>query len=187
MPDLLQLLVPIAVAAILVFVVSAFVHMLTPLHKADYGKLPGEDEVLETMRRHGAGRGHYVFPHCQSMADLDSPEMKAKLERGPIGVLILGKNGPMKMGPTLLRWFVYTLVISFLVAYIASIALPKGVESKTVFRFTATTAMLGYAFEAFPDVIWRHLPLGIAIKYWIDGVLYGLATGVAFTWLWPSP
>ena len=40
-----QLLLPILLSAVLVFVVSAIIHMFTPWHAGDFAKLPDEDKV----------------------------------------------------------------------------------------------------------------------------------------------
>ena len=53
MQFLADLWLPIVLSAVLVFVVSSILHMVIPIHKGDYKKLPGEDQVLESMR--GAG------------------------------------------------------------------------------------------------------------------------------------
>lgn len=186
MPALADLVVPIFLAAAFVFIVSSILHMATPMHKNDYKGLPDEEGVLDKMRGGGSlAPGQYMFPYCASMKELDSPEMKARFERGPVGFCIVASGG-MQMGKTLGTWFLYCVIVSVFVAYVASLALPKGVESMTVFRLTGATAVLAYAFSSFPDSIWKHLPWSIAMRFLVDGVLYGLATAAAFTWFWPA-
>jgi len=58
MEFLLDLWLSISAAAVLVFVASSVMHMLLPIHRNDYGQLPGEDQVLDAMRSAGVGRGH---------------------------------------------------------------------------------------------------------------------------------
>ena len=58
--------------------------------------------------------------------DLESPEMKRKFEEGPVGVLNIRPAGAPGMGKNLVQWFVFALVVSFFVAYVACHALPSG-------------------------------------------------------------
>ena len=46
-------------------------------------------------------------------------------------------------------------------------------------------AILGYAFSSVDESIWKGLSWNVTAKFVFDGVLYGLATGAAFAWLWP--
>ena len=45
MVALADLWLPILVSGVVVFVVSSVIHMLIPIHRGDYAKLPGEDAV----------------------------------------------------------------------------------------------------------------------------------------------
>jgi len=36
-----------------------------------------------------------------------------------------------------------------------------------------------------PAAIWMGKPWRVVLKEAADGLLYGLATGAAFSWLWP--
>lgn len=172
----------ILLAAVFVFVVSSVVHMALPIHKSDQQPLPAEDEILALMHSKGVRRGFYRFPYCSSMAEFGSDEMKAKLERGPVGTVVV--QAGYNMGPALIQWFVYSLVISLVVGYLASMAFAPGAEG--VFRFTATAAFLGYGFGSVSESIWKGLPWGVSMKFVFDGLLYGLATGAAFHWMWPA-
>jgi hypothetical protein len=77
-------------------------------------------------------------------------------------------------------------VIGVFVAYIASLALPRGTDYSVVFRFTGTVAVLGYAFGNVSNSIWKGVPWSSTVKYVVDGVAYGLVTAGAFGWLWPK-
>ncbi len=48
--DLLDLWLPILLSAVFVFIASSVIHMMTPMHKKDYEKLPNEATVLEGLR-----------------------------------------------------------------------------------------------------------------------------------------
>ncbi|MGH9362353.1 MAG: hypothetical protein ACRD2T_10595, partial [Thermoanaerobaculia bacterium] len=186
MVQLLDLWLPILLSAVLVFIVSSVIHMCLPFHKSDCKKLPGEDKLLEAMRAQGVEPGHYVFPRADSMKDMGSPEMVEKCNRGPVGVITVMPNGPFTMGPSLVLWFLYSLLIGVFTAYIASIGLPRGAAAMEVFRLVGSTAILGYAFNSVPESIWKGLSWKLTAKFLLDGIAYGLATAATFTWLWPA-
>ncbi len=186
MVTLADLWLPILLSAVLVFVVSSVIHMALQLHKADYQKLPGEPEVLGAMRAQGVAPGHYVFPCAGSMKDMASPDMIAKFRQGPVGFLIVRPAGSPAIGKSLVQWFLFSIAISVVVAYAAKLALARGDAFGEVFRVSGTAAILGYAFGHIQDSIWKGLSWSISLKFAFDGVLYGLVTGLAFAWLWPS-
>lgn len=183
---LAELWLPVLLSAVFVFIASSVIHMMSPMHKSDYRALPDEEAVLDALRAAKVGRGHYVFPHCKSMQEMASTEMKAKYDRGPVGYVTVGPDGPMQMGKSLAQWFAYSIVIGIFVAYIASISLPRGVESSTTFRLTGAAACLGYCLAYVPDSIWKLLDWKITFKFMLDGLVYGLLTAGTFAWLWPT-
>lgn len=184
MVSLSALLLPVLVAAVAVFVVSSVVHMALPLHKSDMKGLPGEDAILDAMRKAGVQGGEYMFPWCGSMEAMNSPEMKAKYERGPTGSLVVRPGGGFGMGKALGQWFVLCLVTSLLVAYVCSLGLKAG--DPGVFRFASATAFLGYAFGSATNSVWKAVPWSTTAKFVFDGLLYALATGGVFAWMWPA-
>jgi len=183
MEFLADLWLPIVLSAVFVFLVSSVLHMLVPLHKSDFEPLPNESEVLAAMREHGVGPGDYMFPHCDDMKALGSPEMLAKFEQGPVGNMTVLPPGPPAMGKALGQWFVYCLVISVFVAYVASFAVGAGADYMEVFRLTGTVAFLGYGVGAATNSIWKGVKWSSTWKFVFDGLLYALATAGTFGWL----
>jgi uncharacterized membrane protein (DUF441 family) len=90
------------------------------------------------------------------------------------------------MAPFLSQWFVYTLVVSVLVAYLASRTLPIGTPYLTVFRVVGTAAWLAYAGGTPINAIWKGVPWGVSFKEAIDGLVYACLTAGVFGWLWPQ-
>lgn len=176
----------VLVAAVLVFLVSSVLHMAIRLHKQDYRKLPGEEELMGAIRAQGVARGHYFFPHVASMKELSSPEVIQRFERGPVGVMTVFPNGMPRMGKSLVQWFLFSVLVGFLVAYVASVGLTAGAPGTDVFRLTFTAAFLGYSSSYVVDSIWKGLSWGITAKFMLDGLLYALATAASFAWLWPG-
>lgn len=186
MEFLAQLWLPILLSAVFVFLASSVLHMVLPLHRSDYQGLAGEAQLMAAMRAQGVKPGQYMFPHAASMKDCGSPEMQAKFNEGPVGILTVMPNGMPNMGKTLAQWFLYTLLISFFAGYLGSFCIPLGADYHTVFRVTGTAAVLGYAFSYIPNSIWKGEKWSTSLKFILDGTLYGLVTAGTFGWLWPA-
>lgn len=185
MASIAQLWLPTLLSAIGVFIASSILHMLLKFwHHSDYKGLSNEGEVGAAIRKGGATAGMYAIPCCR-MEDTNQPETKAKFNDGPVGLLILRQPGPMKMGSSLIQWFVFCLIVSVFCAYLASSTLPAGAPLIQVFRVVGTIGFMAYAFGAIPAGIWMGQPQKIVIKDVIDGLIYGLVTGALFGWLWP--
>ncbi len=104
---------PVLVSAVLVFVVSSVIHMVLPWHKSDYRKLPDEEGLLRALGGQEPSRGVYMFPRAESMKEMGSEEMLEKFERGPVGFLTVMQSGPPAMGPRLVQWFLYSVLVAF--------------------------------------------------------------------------
>ncbi|MHC5066855.1 MAG: hypothetical protein ACYTG5_23110 [Planctomycetota bacterium] len=53
---------PIVLSCVLAFLASSVLHILLPIHRRDYEKMPGEDEVMDVMRKNAVEPGQYMFP-----------------------------------------------------------------------------------------------------------------------------
>ena len=159
-----ELWLPILLSAAAVFIVSTLLHMVIPIHKGDYKKLPGEEKALEELRGQGIQPGTYMFPCPGSMKEMGSPEMIEKYRRGPVGFMTVMPSGPPRMGVGLVQWFLFSIVVSIFAAYVARLALGYGAEFLPVFRVTGTVAILGYAVSYIPDSIWKGVGWGITLK-----------------------
>lgn len=186
MVHLSELWLPILLSAGLVFIVSSILHMVIPVHKGDFKTLPGEAKLLAEMRAQGLRPGSYAFPCCDSMKEMGSPEFIERCNLGPCGVMTVRPSGPCKMGGSLVLWFLYSILISAFAAHLAAQGLARGASFKPVFHMTALAAVLGYAVGALPESIWKGQRWSITLKFVFDGILYGIATGVMFGWLWPA-
>jgi len=185
MVSLGALWLPILLSAVFVFVVSSIIHMVLKYHNSDYRGLPNEDAVRDAIRSGNPAPGQYVTPYVVDMKEVEKPEVKRKFVEGPVGVLYLRRPAAPSMGPPLLQWFVFSLVVSFFVAYIACHALGPGTPYLTVFQLVGATAFLAYAAGQVPAAIWMGKPWGVTAKEAFDGLLYGLVTAGTFGWLWP--
>src|SRR6476646_10369968 len=144
---------PVFLSAVLVFVTSSIIHMVLRYHSSDYTPLPNEEAVRAAIRSGNPAPAQYVIPYCANPKDMAAPDMQRKFVEGPIAVLNLKRPGPPTMGPSLAQWFVFTLVVSFFVAYIASHPLQPGAEYLTVIAVATATAFLAYAAGQLPAAI----------------------------------
>jgi len=185
MVPIVSLWVPILLSAVVVFLASFVVHMLLRYHWTDFSRMPGEDNVMAAIRKEGVPPGAYNFPHCSSPKEMSSEEIVKKWEQGPVGFLTVIPAGPPRMGGQLVQWFVYTVVVGILVAYVTGRALAEGVEYLQVFRIAGTAAFLTYAGAEPVMSIWHKRNWSTSIKFIIDGLIYALLTAGIFGWLWP--
>jgi hypothetical protein len=185
MTGLGALVVPILLSAVLVFLVSSIIHMMTPWHKGDYPKLPNEEKVRDAMRPLGIPPGDYFVPRPATREDMRSPEFLEKVKQGPNLIMTVLPSGPMSMSRNLVQWFIYSVVVGVFAAYIAGRALPPGSPYLQVFRFVGCTAFVGYSLALWQMSIWYHRSLGTTIRATIDGLIYALLTAGVFGWRWP--
>jgi hypothetical protein len=183
--SILGAMLPIVLSAVLVFVLSAIIHMVLKYHNSDYKRLPNEDAVRAAIRSGNPEPRQYIIPYAAEMKECGTPEMQQKFAEGPVGVLYLRRPGPPTMGPALTQWFLFTLVVSLFVAYVAALAIPPGAEYLHVFRIVGAAAFLAYAVGPIPASIWTGKPWAVAAKEVFDGLLYALVTAGTFGWLWP--
>jgi hypothetical protein len=171
---------------VIVFVASSIIHMVLPIHKSDYHRLPEEDKVLEAIRAANLiPRQLYHFPYT-THKDMKSPETVEKFKRGPVGMITLIKSGPPAMGAFMGQWFAYCLLIGVFVAYLTGRTKGVGTPYLEIFRVAGTTAFLGYAGAVIQDSIWKGQSWVVTFKSIIDGLIYGMLTAGTFGWLWPK-
>jgi hypothetical protein len=176
---------PIIVAAAIVFVASSVIHMVLGYHAADYGELPGEDDVQAALRKFNLPPGDYMLPCPGSPKEGQSQAFIEKMKRGPVAMISIWPNASMSMARELPMWFVYSLVVGLFAGYVAGIVLPRGADYMVVFRITGTVAFVGYALALWQHSIWYRRSWSTTIRSTIDGAIYGLLTAGAFGWLWP--
>ncbi len=184
MVSLGALWLPILLAAVFVFIASSIIHMLLKYHNTEFKQLPNEEAVRAALR--GAPAGMYSTPYCADMKDLEKPDVKQKFQEGPVGMLVLKAPGPMSMGPALIQWFVFCIVVSLFAAYIGGRTLPPGTAYLQVFRITGTVAVIGYGLSEVAGSIWMGKPWSSTAKSLFDALIYGLVTGGTFGWRWPD-
>jgi hypothetical protein len=185
MVALTALLLPVLVAAVLVFVASSIVHMVLPYHRTDYRRVAKEDEVMAALRPFNLAPGDYFLPFASGGSDMNSPAFKEKWAKGPVVLMTIMPSGVNFMGTQLALWFVYSAIVAFFAGYVASRVLGPGADYLQVFRVVGTTAFMGYALGLWQMTIWYKRSVATTLKSTFDGLVYASLTAGAFGWLWP--
>jgi hypothetical protein len=186
MVSLSALWIPILVSAVLVFVVSSVLHMMLTYHRTDYHTFSNEDEVRTAIRSGSPMPGQYLLLSAMGPNALKDPSIIEKFKQGPSGLVFLRKPGIPTMGPLLIQWFIYLLVVSFFAAYLASTVLAPGTPYLKVFQVVGTATFVAYAAARAQSGIWQGEPWPVVVKEMIDGLIYALVTAGIFGWLWPK-
>jgi hypothetical protein len=185
MVTLVDLWMPILVAAVIVFIASSILHMVLRYHRSDYKGLPNEDAV-RTAVGPGIAPGMYMIPYCADMKDMQTEAMQKKYQAGPVALVTIRPAGMVNMGPLLLKWFINCILISLVAGYIAEITLDRAAPYMVVFRVVGTAALLGYAGNLLSQAIWQSRPGAVVVKEFVDGIIYAMLTAGTFGWLWPK-
>ena len=184
MAFLAQLWLPIVVSAVLVFVASSLIHMVIKWHNSDYRKLTNEEDVRAVVRAGAPSPGQYVVPHCLEMKEMQSAEMQRKFQEGPVAFVTIRPSGQPSMGQPLVLWFVFTLFVSVIAAYLASKAFLEPSTFLGTCRLVGGVAFLAYAGGSIQQGIWMGRPWDSVLKDVADGAIYAAITGATFAWLW---
>jgi hypothetical protein len=126
--------------------------------------------------------GQYMFPFPSKPEDYKSEEFRRRRETGPVGTLTVFKKAP-SMTANMLCTLAFFLVANFVIAYLTGIALDPGESFAKVFRFAGTAGILTYGTANILNGIWFGRKMIADI---VDGIAYGLITGLIFAALWPS-
>ena len=185
MISLVQLWLPILVTAVAVFVASSLVHMVIRWHAGDYRGLANEDDVRAVMRAGDARPGQYLIPFCRDPKDMQKPEVLAKLNEGPVGLLVLRPLGTYAMGKYLGLWFALILAVAILAGYLACRTLAAGSSFAQIARVVGIVTFAAYACGPVQSAIWMGKPWGSAAKECADALIYAAASACVFGWLWP--
>ncbi len=186
MVGLAALWMPIVVSAVFVFIALMIIHMMPGWHKGDMTAVPGEDKVMETLRGLKVQPGDYRFPFSNSVTEMESPAFKEKMKQGPVGNMSILPSGDMNMGKLLGQWFVYSLVIAVIVAYVTGRTRAPAAPYLEVFRVSGTVTFCCYSVAHWQNWIWWGKGTRYTLTYTIDGLIFALVTAGTFGWLWPK-
>jgi hypothetical protein len=186
MNTLLSLWLPILLSAVVVFVISSLIHMVLKWHAGDYSAFANEDAVREAIRAGNPAPGRYVVPHCAEMKDMASEAMQQKYREGPVGHFTLGPSGVPNMGKYLGQWFLWSLAVAAVAAYLA--ARVYGLDhahARGAAKLVGAISFIAHGFGTVSESIWMMRSWSASAKYLLDAALYAVGSALMFLWLWP--
>jgi hypothetical protein len=176
---------PIVLSAIVVFIASSIMWMALPHHKTDWIDIAGGDaRLLSLIKELDLWGRQYVFP-AGLMGGRRDPALAEALKDEPTGFLIVRPHGGSSLGRSLVYYFIFNLIVSVFVGYLAYHTLPPGADYLSVFRVTGTATILAYGAGAIPEAVFFGRSWSMTFKQVLDGIVYGLLTAGVFGWLWP--
>jgi len=186
MISILSLWLPILLSAVFVFIISSVIHTMLTYHKPDFSKLPQEDEIRDALGKFNIPPGDYTVPYADSSKARNTPEFKEKLAKGPLGFITMMPNGEPGMTSSLIQWFLYSVMVGIVAAYVTGRVLDAGADYLEVFRIAGTVAFASYAMALPQNSIWFYRSWPSTLRFMFDGLVYALLTAGTFGWLWPD-
>jgi hypothetical protein len=178
---ILDLWLPILVAAAVCFVASSVIWMVLKWHNSDYHGTEREDDVRKALS--GNKPGFYLLPYCTDYAEMAKPEIQKKMADGPIAYITVVPNGMPPMGPKMISMVAYFLLVAVLCAYVVTRTVAPDADYLAVFRIAGTVAFIANGIAVIPESIWYGRPWSVTAKNLLDALIYGLLTGGVFGWL----
>ena len=180
MISVFSLLLPIVLSGVALFFASFLSWMVLKLHKNDWRKLSTEDAVMSAIGANAAP-GNYMVPGMNHLSEMNSPEFQKKMEAGPRATItVLPK---VSMGQNLGLTMVNFLVVSFLIAYLSSMVLPKAADSMLIFRVVFTAGILAFLSSYVAHSIWFRIRI---VGHVIESIAYAAIIGTIFARMWPK-
>ena len=176
---------PVLVSAVLVWLVSALLHMVLRYHRADYRGLPDEEGAAAALGHGKLAPGVYPIPYCPDARSMKDPAVQGRYARGPVAIVTVMRSGVPNMGVLLTKWFAFCFLVSFIAAYLARHTLAGNPGNIEVMRVTGAVAFVAYGLGDIRDTIWKANPAGNAARAVLDALVYAVVTGGVFLWLWP--
>jgi hypothetical protein len=126
-----------------------------------------------------------VIPYCAEMKDMGSPEMIRKYQEGPVAHVTLFAKGVPNMGKYLGQWFLWTLVIATVTAYLTARLVPaEAASAVTAAKLVFALSFLAHGFGSVPESIWFGRSWFSTAKHMFDAALYATGSAAVFWWLW---
>ena len=183
MEMLFSLWLPILVCTVALYLLSFVFWVVLPHHKPDVRKWPDEDALLHFVRGGGAAPGQYMFPLIEQ-EDCKKPEAIERYQQGPWGMVVLWPTQP-NMAMNMVKTILLFLIITTLVGYVGALTLAPGTAFGSVFQVIGLTAVLAHTTGGMLNEVWFTKPLRARLMNLLDGIVYGVVTGLIFAWLWP--
>jgi hypothetical protein len=180
-----KVLLPGILGGLLVFVWSAFAHMVLPIGQMGLKTIPNnEDAVLTAMKNNIQQPGLYFMPGYdmgRKPTEAEQTAFMAKYEAGPTAFLVYNPTGESVMSPgQLIRQALFQILGGLIAAFIISTT----VASLTM-RGIMVALMGLFAWLAFgaPHWNWYRFPAAFTIGEGLDRVIGWLLGGLLIAWM----
>ena len=152
--------------AVIVFVVSAILHTVTPLGTTGLEVLPKEQPVLDAFRANVPHSGLYMFP-----APAETPH------GGPYGLLVITNEGSGEMSPQqLVLEFITNFIAALFAAWVLTLCRASyGARVLVVVLF----ALFAFASISASHWIWYKFPAAFILAELVMEVIAWLLAGLA--------
>lgn len=148
--------------------------------------MSNEDAVRDAIRAGNPKPGRYVMPHCADMKDMGTEAMMKKYKEGPVGHFTLGPTGVPNMGKCLGMWFLLSLVIAVVAAFLATQLFGLDpTRARAAAKLVGAVSFIAYGFGTLQESIWMMRPWSASVKDLFDSALYSIGSGLVFFWQWP--
>jgi hypothetical protein len=183
-----RIVIAAVVGGLIVFFVSAILHMATPLGTAGMKLMSNEDAVVDVLRTNLTESAVYIYPGMNMQAHPTEAEQKtweAKLLRGPSGLIIHTAHGSDYSFPKDLIYEFITVVLSCLVAawVLARTVGSYGARVLTVTMF----AVFAFLSISASHWIWYNFPTAFVAAEVIGELIAYLLAGFAMARIVPPP
>lgn len=179
-----HLWLPILLSGAAVWIISALGWMVIGHHNKDMQTLPNEQAFIDSLKAMNVKPGVYGYPNFHDCKKMTKEERMAKMTQQPMGILRVWN--PAGMGLNMLYTFFIYLIIGVFVAYIGHATLKPGEPFTKVFQVLGHVGVMAYCFGTLAGDLWYQESRRAMLTKFIDGVVYGLATGAIFAALWPK-
>jgi hypothetical protein len=180
-----KVLLPGILGGLLVFVWSAFAHMVLPIGAMGINGIPNnEDALLTAMKNNIQQPGIYLMPGMdmsRKPTDAELNAVYAKAEAGPTAFLVYQPTGEKVMTPgQLIRQALFQILGGLIAAFIISATVASLTTRGVMVALMGLFAWL--AFSA-PYWNWYRFPAAFAIGEGLDRVIGWLLGGFLIAWL----
>jgi hypothetical protein len=183
-----RIVIAAIIGGIIVFVVSAIIHMATPLGVAGMKMISNEDAVIDVLRANLTEKKVYFFPGMNMHTHPSDTEVKAweaKLRRGPAGLIVFTPNG---QEPALARQLAIELLGCVLSCFVAAWVLSRSLGSY-VSRSITVALFAVFAFFSISVSYWNWygFPTDFLCAEFVGELIAYLLAGLAIAKIVPPP
>jgi len=178
-----ELWLPILLAAVAAFALSAVFHMALPWRRKEWGPLARSEGLRAALSP--LPPGQYAFP---APTDPKQGMTKAWMEAwamGPSGWVVIAPRGPIRMGRNMGLTFLTYLAVAFMVAYVADLGLGSSPGFLDVLRISSTTGFLTLGVATIFNSIWYARPWRVYLMDAGEALVIAFAMAGLLGWLWP--